>query len=165
LESEDKAPLHLDLGPLSRLASASRAEERLESLRIMRRQIEAGCRPKDYLDLACHLVGDTDNDCRWQALIVVGEYIETCPDTVWQIVCEHGISQDEDMRDGVATVLLEHLLEHHFDAYFPRLKERIEGGEVLLADTLARCWAFGQAVSRWAEVQALAARSGAESPP
>jgi hypothetical protein len=64
------------------------------------------------------------------------------------------------MRIAVATVLLEHLLEHHFDAYFPRLKDLIEAGSVMLADTLARCWAFGQAESRWAEVEALVEQAG-----
>ena len=85
----------------------------------------------------------------------MGEFIRSHPEAVWEVVCEYGVSEDEDMRDGVATVLLEHLLEHHFDAYFPRLRERIEAGSPLLRDTLRRCWAFGQAVPRWGEVRAL----------
>jgi len=86
--------------------------------------------------------------------------VQSNPEPVWDVICQHGISEDEDMRAGVATVLLEHLLEYHFDAYFPRLKERIEGGSALLADTLSRCWPFGQAVPRWPEVRALAGRAG-----
>ena len=140
---------------LAKLATSRRASERLRSLRLMREQIESGGRPEDYVELARPLIEDADNDCRWQALIVVGESVETNPEAVWQVVCEHGVSDDEDMRMGVATVLLEHLLEHHFDAYLPRLKQRIEAGSVLLADTLARCWAFGQAETRWADVEAL----------
>jgi hypothetical protein len=125
----------------------------------MRGRIEAGDPPEDFLSLARRLVRDADNDCRWQALIVVGESVESDPEAVWQVVCEHGASEDEDMRAGVATVLLEHLLGQHFDLYFPRLKERIEAGSPLLADTLGCCWAFGQAGPRWAEVRALAAHA------
>jgi hypothetical protein len=125
----------------------------------MRDQIAGGKPPGDYLDLARPLIADPDNDCRWQALIVVGESVRTDPEAVWEVICEHGVSEDEDMRAGVATVLLEHLLECHFDAYFPRLKEQIEAGSRFLADTLSRCWAFGQAVPRWGDVEALAQRS------
>lgn len=49
----------------------------------------------------------------------------------------------------------EHLIEHHFDAYFPRPRERIRAGDRRLRDTLDRCWAFGQAKERWDEVQDL----------
>ena len=47
----------------------------------------------------------------------------------------------------------------HFNLIFPRLRERIEAGSLLLADTLARCWPFGQARERWAEVEALVERA------
>jgi hypothetical protein len=151
---------HLEREALSELARSSRAEERQRSLRVMRERIEAGEPPWDYLELGRRLVGDADNDCRWQALVVVGESVESNPEAVWQVVLEHGVSEDEDMRTGVATMLLEHLLEHHFDLIFPRLKERIETGSVLLADTLARCWPFGQAVARWAEAEALVELAG-----
>jgi hypothetical protein len=150
------------LGTLAKLTASTRAAERLQALQIMREQIEAGRQPGGYLEVARRLIGDADNTCRWQALIVVGEYVLANPEVVWQVICEHGVSEDEDMRNGVATVLLEHLLEYHFDLYFPRLKERIEAGALLLADTLARCWAFGQAVPRWVEVEALIEQAGIE---
>jgi hypothetical protein len=146
---------------LAKLAASRSPAERLRSLRVMRKQIDDGRRPEDYLPLARPLVGDADNDCRWQALIVVGESIGSDPEAVWGVVCEHGASGDEDMRVGVASVLLEHLLEHHFDEYLPRLAERIGAGCPMLADTLGRCWAFGQAVPRWGEVEAVARRAGA----
>jgi hypothetical protein len=154
-----------DLKGLAEMAASSRVAERLRSLRIMREQIAAGTRPEDFLGLARSLIGDSDNDCRWQALIVVGEYIRSDPEAVWAVICEYGASDDDDMRDGVATVLLEHLLEYHFDAYFPRLKERIEAGSHLLADTLSSCWAFGQAVPRWADVEALTESAKQRRPP
>jgi hypothetical protein len=45
------------------------------------------------------------------------------------------------------------------DAFFPRLKEQIEGGAEMLRDTLSRCRAFGRAKDRWDEVIALTERS------
>ncbi len=98
------------------------------------------------------LVGHADNDVRWQALIAVGNWIWTDPEPVWEVVLEHGESEDEDMRTGVATVLLEHLLEHHFDAYFPRVRERIEAGAPLMKETLGMCGRFGLSQDRWAEL-------------
>jgi len=124
----------------------------------MRDSMLSGERPRFYLALARTLIPDPSNKCRWQAAIVVGEFIEEDPEAVWEVICEFGVSEDEDMRDAISTVLLEHLLEHHFKIYFPRLKAKIEGGATLLADTLRRCWAFGQAKRQWRWVQALVDR-------
>ena len=143
---------------LRELAASTDPADRLRSLRLMREGIGAGDDPSIYLELAVPLVGDSDNNCRWQAIIVVGETVERNPEAVWKVACEHGTSADEDMRDAVATVLLEHLLEHHFDAYFPKLKQRIESGAYLLADTLSRCWLFDNAIRHKREVESLAAR-------
>jgi hypothetical protein len=133
--------------------------QRLQGLRLMRQQIEAGIPSSFFFSLARSLINDSSNDCRWQAIIVVGEFIEENPEGVWDVICEYGVSDDEDMRAAVATVLLEHLLQYHFWVYFPRLKEKIKGGSSLLADTLSRCWAFGQAEAHWGEVEALLNRS------
>jgi hypothetical protein len=83
-------------------------------------------------------------DPRWQAIIRVGEYVETDPEPVWQFIRRWGAYPDEDLRAAVATVLLEHLLEYHFAAYFP-LVEREAVGNPLFGDTFLSCWRFGQA--------------------
>ena len=101
------------------------------------------------------LVSHADNDVRWQALIAIAEWIVDQPDEVWPTVVEHGASGDEDMRDGVATVLLEHVLEHHFEAYLPRIEQLIRERDAMYADTLGRCWPFGDAKERWHEVESL----------
>lgn len=101
------------------------------------------------------MIADSDNGCRWQATIVVGEFIESHPAEVWEVVCEHGDSPDEDMRDAMATCLLEHLLEYHFDWVLPKLRERITIGHRMLADTLHRCWPMGDVEARWGEVDQL----------
>lgn len=144
---------------LERLCRSPEAPERLRALRQMRAEIDAGAPPERYLALARLLVADSDNDCRWQALIVVGEAVETSPEAVWGVAREHMESDDEDMQAGVATVLLEHLLEHHFDWTLGRLRHEIKGGSAALAGVLALCSPFGAAVSRWGEVERL--RQGA----
>jgi hypothetical protein len=83
-------------------------------------------------------------DPRWQAIIAVGEFIESDPDAVWEFIRRWGVGKDEDLRDAIATCLLEHLLEHHFAAYFPLVEHlALSGG--LFADTFRRCWQLGQA--------------------
>jgi hypothetical protein len=85
--------------------------------------------------------GQTDQ--RWQAIIAVGGFIESDPEAVWTFVARWGSSPDEDLRTAIATCLLEHLLEHHFDAFM----ERVELGARAnrnFGDMVRRCWKFGQ---------------------
>ena len=105
------------------------------------------------------LIGHPNNNVRWQALIAVGQWIESSPEPVWDVVLEHGGSEDEDMRMGVATVLLEHLLEHHFDTYFPLVRTRIEAGAPLLRWTLSMCGRFALDQTRWDEMCRLSGRT------
>ena len=129
--------------------------EILEELDAIQRAAGRGVLEEASLVRARSLIGHPDNDVRWQALIAVGEWLRTSPDDVWAVALEHGQSDDEDMRAGVATVLLEHLLEYHFATYFPLVRERIEAGARRLADTLRMCSPFGEAEKRWDEVRHL----------
>lgn len=90
------------------------------------------------------LPGDATDDRRWQAIIRVGEFIESEPEAVWAFVRRWGNHPQEDLRDAVATLLLEHLLEYHFAAYFPRVEE-LALADAQFADTFNRCYQFGQA--------------------
>jgi hypothetical protein len=63
-------------------------------------------------------------DWRWQCIIDLGEYVESNPEEVWAFVAHWGGHRDEDLRSAIATCLLEHLLEHHFDTIFPRVEQR-----------------------------------------
>jgi len=87
---------------------------------------------------------DGEEDPRWQAMISVGQFIETEPEAVWSFARRLAISPDEDLRAAVATLLLEHLLEYHFDAMIARVEEAA-GSNELFADTVCRCWKLGQA--------------------
>jgi hypothetical protein len=62
-----------------------------------------------------------ESDPRWQAIIAIGDFAETDPEPIWAFVVRWGNHADEDLRTAVATCLLEHLLEYHFDR---KLKKR-----------------------------------------
>jgi hypothetical protein len=83
-------------------------------------------------------------DPRWLAILVVGEYIESNPEEIWEFVVRWGVHEQEDLRTAIATCLLEHLLQFHFDLIFRRLSEATRRNR-LLADTFSRCWKIGQA--------------------
>ena len=84
-------------------------------------------------------------DPRWQAIIAVGEFVESDPEAVWGFVRRWGGDLQEDLRDAIATCLLEHLLEYHFTVYFPQV-EQLAHADPLFADTFRRCWQFGQSL-------------------
>jgi hypothetical protein len=83
-------------------------------------------------------------DPRWEAVMAVGEYIESEPEAVWEFLRRWGGHPQEDLRAAVATCLLEHLLEFHFAAYFPRVEE-LARADLLFGDMFQLCWQFGQA--------------------
>lgn len=86
---------------------------------------------------------DDGHDPRWQAVIDVGEFIESDPEAVWGFVRRWGNHPQEDLRAAVAACLLEHLLEYHYAAYFPRV-EQFALADPLFGDTVRRCGQFGQ---------------------
>ena len=135
-------PRYATAAELRRMVASAQPLDRLRALWLMRRQIaERGHRPV-YFEFARRLVDDPDNDCRWQALIVAGEFIVTQPEAVWEIVREYGGSPDADMLNGIACVLLEHLLEHDFQRFFPRVQRRARRDR-LFGYMVQRCWKFG----------------------
>jgi hypothetical protein len=87
--------------------------------------------------------GEARHDPRWQAIISVGEYVETNPEEVWQFAARWGTEGDDDLRMAVATCLVEHLLEYHFDTIFPRVADLVRR-DARFASTFRSCWSFGQ---------------------
>jgi hypothetical protein len=82
-------------------------------------------------------------DKRWAAIIRVGEFIESEPEAVWEFARRWGKHAQADLRAAVATCLLEHLLEAHFDALV--LRVRREGlASARFAEVLEICWSLGE---------------------
>lgn len=111
---------------------------------------------------------DGELDPRWQAIIEVANFIETHPDEVWDFVAEWGGHEQDDLRMAIATCLLEHLLEHHFEAIFPRVEKAARSNR-LFADTFCSCWKFGPSehpenARRWDRLRTeIAGRGGSLS--
>jgi hypothetical protein len=82
-------------------------------------------------------------DPRWQAIISVADYIEQYPDEIWRFTRKWGSHANADLRAAVATCLLEHLLEYHFDRIFPLVLLACRQSK-RFADTFSRCGEFGQ---------------------
>jgi hypothetical protein len=82
-------------------------------------------------------------DPRWQAVIEIGNFVAEEPEVIWPFVFKWGSHEDEDLRTAVATCLLEHLLEYHFDLLFPRV-ETAAKSNAWFAETTAMCWKFGE---------------------
>src|SRR6267378_7238627 len=87
---------------------------------------------------------DDANDPRWQAIIEVAEFVESEPLQVWEFAKRWGSSDQEDLRLAIATCVLEHLLEHHFELLFPKIEAAVRGNANLM-ETLRRCSKFGDA--------------------
>jgi hypothetical protein len=83
-------------------------------------------------------------DPRWQAIIQIGVFAEREPVLIWPFVLKWGSHEDEDVRAAIATCLLEHLLEYHFDVIFASA-ESAARSNAFFRDTLKQCWKFGQA--------------------
>lgn len=146
--------MRLTIPGLKQKLQSPKAKDRLVALHAMRRQIVAG-RPRTYIDLAKALLLDRSENCRWQAAIVVGTFIEHHSERVWAVT-EAYVRQGRPMaQDPVATVLVEHLLETDFPKYFTRLRRLASQNPAIVKDLLARCWAFGDAEKHWKEVESF----------
>ena len=86
---------------------------------------------------------DGEVDERWQAIIAVGEFIETEPESVWAFILRWGSAHDQDLRMAISTCLLEHLLEQHFDSFIGKVEQHVRDDR-LFADMVSSCWKFGK---------------------
>ena len=86
-------------------------------------------------------------DARWQAIIAVAEFIETEPEAVWSFARKWGAHTDDDLRMAISTCVLEHLLEHHFDAFISKVEEAAKA-DPLFADMVTSSCKFGQSEER-----------------
>jgi len=128
------------LRKLTRMLRSRNGDARLAALFRVRKQMST-TRLKGYFTLGKSCMTDRDNDCRWQATIIVGEYIHLFPDKVWKVIAKFGRSSDRDMRVAVSSILLEHLLEQRFKQFFQRVKREAFRSRTF-ADTLSKSGSF-----------------------
>jgi hypothetical protein len=72
----------------------------------------------------------------------VADFVRSSPDDIWPFVERWGSTGDDEVRAAIATCLLEHLLEHHFERIFPLVEQAV--GNPRFADTFSLCWKHGQ---------------------
>ena len=130
----------------TQLRSKSR-DIRLTALARIRKQIETSGLRQGYFNLAQALTLDTDSTCRWQATIIIGEFIEKYPGRVWRVARELGASRNKDIRAAASTVLLEHLLQYHPKKMLKLFREELKQGNSRFARAVAGCWNFGRGAS------------------
>lgn len=133
---------------LRRLLSSKSRDSRLLALARIRKQIEKSGLRQGYFNLAQPLTLDSDSNCRWQATIIIGEFIEDDPERVWRVARQLAMSPKADVRAAAATVLLEHLLQYHPKKMIPRFTQELRAGDRRFADAVSSCWNFG---SGWSE--------------
>jgi hypothetical protein len=88
------------------------------------------------------------NDPRWQAIIAVGAFIESDPIPVCDFAMKWARRRGNDLQAAIYSCLTEHLLEHHFDLVFPRMRDAARKN-ARVADHVFGTWRspfkFGQA--------------------
>lgn len=105
-----------------------------------------------------------DSDPRWQAIMRVADFIPAQSEQVWVFAARWGCTEDSDLRDAIATCVLEHLLQHDFERMFPRI-ESLARTNRQFAATVRMCWKFGEAElpSNAARLDALQAELNANA--
>ncbi len=88
-------------------------------------------------------VSESTSGQLWQAVVSVAQFVPSYPEETWDFASRWGRHRAEDIRSAIASCLLEHLLELHFQLIFPRI-ERAVREDKLFADTFLRCWKLGQ---------------------
>src|SRR5262245_53048934 len=78
------------------------------------------------------------NDPRWQAIIAVGDFIESDPELVWQFILDTADTSDQDLQSALATCLLEHLIEEHPE--YKKLASDYASKDTRISGILSMCW-------------------------
>ena len=87
---------------------------------------------------------DRQEDPRWQAIMLIEDFVEDEPEAILPFVLKWGVNESEDLRSAIACLLLENLLKFHFELIFPRVQEAAIANP-LFADTFLKSWRLGQA--------------------
>ena len=136
---------------LFKLASSTALKDRRLCINYLRTSYEVPQNLRFVIGLCDKMIPDRSHYVRGQSFIILGDFVRDyknprpCPDKIWPLIVKWGSVKNKDIRTGVACFLLEHLLQYHFDKFFPKVKEVIESGNRRFGYTLAYCYKLGQA--------------------
>jgi uncharacterized protein (DUF433 family) len=86
-----------------------------------------------------------EEDPRWQAIMKIEDFIETEPEAIWPFALKWGsIPNEEDLSAAIGVLLIERLLQFHFDLIFPRAAQAARENPAF-ANTFTKSWKLGQA--------------------
>jgi uncharacterized protein (DUF433 family) len=86
-----------------------------------------------------------ESDPRWQAIMKIEDFVETEPEAIWPFALKWGsVANEPDLTGAIATLLLERLLQYHFELIFPRVVAAVRESPVF-ADAFSIAYKLGQA--------------------
>jgi len=86
-----------------------------------------------------------ETDPRWQAIMKIEDFVESEPEAIWPFAKKWGsVANEPDLNAAIATLLLEHLLQYHFQLIFPRVVAAVRESPAF-ADAFSICYKLGQA--------------------
>lgn len=84
----------------------------------------------------------------WKGAAKLSEFGFGSPERIWNTVVKYGSRENEELQRAIATCVLEHILERHFDEYFPKIKQVVLAGNRHFQRTFLMCGKFGQACEK-----------------
>jgi hypothetical protein len=130
---------------LSELANSGHAADRKQCVRYLRAGVSNPANHRFLVKLLHRLIPDRSSEIRWGGFQLLSALVEFSPEEIWPLTVSWGSVKNRSIRAGIACFVLEHLLEHHFSTFFPRVSDLIEDGNAEFAYTLACCLRLGQA--------------------
>jgi len=86
-----------------------------------------------------------ETDPRWQAIMKIEDFVESEAEAIWPFAQKWGsVANEPDLNAAIATLLLERLLQHHFQLIFPRVSSAVRESPAF-ADAFSICYKLGQA--------------------
>ncbi len=146
----------LERESLRELAASTKLNDRVLCLDWLRNGTSVRANVNFIIEVGEQLAWDRHEEVRWYACVrILGSYTGTHPKKIWGVIVRLGATRSPNLRSAVAVGLLEHLLEHHYDEYFPKVREKIEAGDRKMLEMLAISYHVGQAALHKAEIDAV----------
>lgn len=146
----------LERESLRELAASTKLKERVLCLDWLGNGTDVRANVNFIIEVAEQLAWDRREDVRWYACVrILGSYVRIYPDKIWAVITRLGVTRSPDLRSAVAVALLEHLLEYHYDEYFPKVRTKIEAGDRKMLEMLAISYHVGQAALHKDEIDAV----------
>jgi len=108
------------------------------------------------------LASDAREAIRGKALGDLSSLVDSWPHKLWPVAVRLAHNADAEVAELVPALILEHILESHFDLYYPHIRDAIETGDRRMVEMLDGCWRVGQARERQDEIDALLRKHGVD---